>query len=228
MFEVKKVIYLSYPLNINTPAYGNECGMLELVPHKLIRRGDSSNSWMFRMHNHLGTHVDAPAHFFDSGPGIADFAADTWHFNHVQLVEIHAKPDQIIDIMDLAGDIQDNTDLLLLRSGWGTLRGQEEYWRFNPGIAPALGSWIREHRPLVRALGMDWLSVSSFAHRDLGRAAHRILLDPSAPGHPVLLIEDMDLAAIETRLLEVWVAPIIINGIDSAPCTVFGVTEMEE
>ena len=76
---------------------------------------------------------------------------------------------------------------------------------------------------MVQAIGMDWISVSSFENRELGRQAHRAFLNRDGEGHPVLIIEDMDLSADLNGLREVWVAPLLVEGIDSAPCTIIGI-----
>jgi len=47
-------------------------------------------------------------------------------------------------------------------------------------------------------------------------------LDVKGEGNPILLIEDMNLSTELNHLAEVWVAPLQIEEIDSAPCTVVG------
>ena len=45
----------------------------ELSAVKRVAQGDSSNTSRLLMGTHAGTHVDAPRHFFDDGPG-----AEAW------------------------------------------------------------------------------------------------------------------------------------------------------
>ena len=85
-----------------------------------------------------------------------------------------------------------------------------------------LALWLRQDFPAVRAIGMDWISVSSYESRELGRQAHRAFLNPDGEGSPVLIIEDMNLSKNLKNLAEVLVVPILIETIDSAPCTVIG------
>ena len=40
-----------------------------------------------------------------------------------------------------------------------------------------------------------------------------------------MLIEHMDLSTDLQNLKEVWVAPLLIEGVDSAPCTVVGIID---
>jgi kynurenine formamidase len=76
-----------------------------------------------------------------------------------------------------------------------------------------------------RAIGVDFVSSSSISHRDDGRAAHRAFLAPNDPGEPILLIEDMDLSADLSQLMRVVVAPLRVEGMDSACCTIIGELE---
>ena len=63
-----KLIDVSVPIDANLATYpGNTPFNLEAI--KRIGRGDSSNVSTLHLSAHTGTHVDAPRHFFDDGPG---------------------------------------------------------------------------------------------------------------------------------------------------------------
>ena len=49
-----------------------------------------------------------------------------------------------------------------------------------------------------------------------------MFLDRKGRNNPVLLIEDMDLSCDLTKLRELWVLPLRVEKVDSAPCTVIG------
>ena len=214
--------YLSYKLSPLIPAYGSIGQKLELYKINSIAKGDSCNTFKIGMENHWGTHVDCPAHFFTHGTKVTDYPCGFWFFKKPQVVKIDAEPGQIITQNDLPDNITPETDLLLLKSGWGEFRGENIYSFNNPGLNPELGQWLRKNCPTVKAIGIDWVSISSFQHRELGRDAHRAFLDLKGEGNPILLIEDMNLSTDLSRLTEVWVAPLQIEEIDSAPCTVVG------
>lgn len=203
------------------PVYGGSVEP-ELTSINVIDKGDSCNTWRFCLENHWGTHVDGPNHFFTNGQKIIDYPADFWRFKKPQIVQIEAKPGQIITQGSFFCDLDSETDLILFQSGWWKFREKEIYVRRNPGLDPALGFWLRQKFPAIRAIGMDWISISSFEHRDIGREAHRAFLNPDGEGHSILIIEDMNLSADLINLKEVWVAPLLVERIDSAPCTVIG------
>jgi len=118
--------------------------------------------------------------------------------------------------------ITPDTDILLFNSGWGKYRNNKIYSCDNPGIHPEVGIYLREHFPRIRAIGIDWISISPYQDRELGREAHRAFLDQEGKNNSVLLIEDMDLSGDLKGLTEVWVSPLRVERVDSAPCTVIG------
>lgn len=215
--------FLSHPLSAANPVYGSPSEPLELKEVMSIRKGDSSQVYWIGFENHWGTHVDCPAHFFSEAPKITDYKADTWFFHRPQVLLVDLEPGQLLGVRGLAGKIRPETDLVLFQSGWWRWRGEDRYSCENPGVDPELGTWLRKEYPSVRAIGFDWISLSSYLDRETGRRAHRAFLDPDTYGHPILILEDMDLSADLSALKEVWAAPLRVEEADSAPCTVIGV-----
>ena len=215
--------FLSHRILSLMPAYGLTGEKIVIKQVRSIKKNGSCQIFRFAMNNHCGTHVDCPAHFFVDGKKVADYPAEFWLFRKPQVCRLKVSPGQIISKKDLTIKINPKTDLLLLRSGWGRFRGKMAYSLRNPGIDPALGIWLRKKYPLLRAVGIDWISISSYKHRDLGRQAHRKFLDPRGTGHPILIIEDMDLSLKLNGLKNVWLAPLRLEKVDSAPCTVLGI-----
>lgn len=217
--------FLSHKISPLMPAYGSTAEKIAFKQASSIGKDSSCRLFRFGMNNHCGTHVDCPAHFFVGGRKVADYPAGFWLFRKPQVCRLKVSPGRIISKEDLTVKINPKTDLLLLRSGWSRFRGKPVYSLRNPGIDPMLGGWLRKEYPLLRAVGIDWISISSYQHRDLGRQAHRKFLDPGGTGHPILIIEDMDLSLSLKGLKEVWLAPLRLEKVDSAPCTVLGVFE---
>ena len=215
-------VYLSHPMSTDQPVYGGGKGTLEITPLKAIRLGDSCHTFSVAFENHAGTHVDAPAHFFEQAPTIVDYPADSWIFEKPQVLSVPVRAAQLLDVALLEGKIKSTTDLLILKTGFQSFRTKEEYCCHNPGISSGVGLWLREHFPAVRAIGFDFISLSSYQNRPEGRLAHKAFLDPQGRGHPIIIIEDMDLEKDLTKVERVIVVPLLVQGIDSAPCTVIG------
>ena len=218
-----KIIWLSHPLSPETPAYGGGEGM-RIEPITQIAAGDTANTSRYVLPNHLGTHVDAPRHFFGSGPSLTDYPPEFWVFENPLLVDVPGDDGYLIGPKDVEEAISSEIDLLLLRTGYEKFRGESRYWEQNPGVGPELGIWLREMFPNARAIGMDVISVTSRHHRHEGRIAHRALLDPNRSGSPVLPVEDMGLAHVVGPLGRVIIAPLRVWATDGGPCTVIGFT----
>jgi len=215
--------FLSYNLSKSAPGYGPVKQKIDLKAVRSLLKGDSCQIYKLSFQNHWGTHIDCPAHFFESGKNVTDYEADFWFFRHPQVISVKAEPGGMISKLDFPIAIDREADLLILKSGWSKFRQRKIYSLKNPGIAPEVGVWLRREYPKLRAIGFDWISLSSYAHRELGRDAHKAFLNPKAQGSPITIIENMYLPKDLKNLKEVWVAPLRVEGIDSAPCTVIGV-----
>lgn len=212
-------IWLSRVLSEDSPVYGNgEKPGIQRV--KSMQAGDSCNTSRWTFINHVGTHVDAPRHFYPDAPAVTDYPAHFWVFDYPYCVAVVLKEeDKLIGKEHVPWvRIPAKTDLLLIKTGFGSYYGKDYYWEHNPGLVPEIAEILRAKFLNVRAIGMDFLSASSWQHREVGRHAHRTFLDPS---NPLLLIEDMDLSQIssETRLKRVLILPLRVLDADGSLCT---------
>ena len=62
---------------------------------------------------------------------------------------------------------------------------------------------------------MDFISLTSYQNREIGRMAHREFLGSS---RPLLLIEDMDLSRLFQTPKKVTCLPLLINSFINAFC----------
>lgn len=217
-------IFLSHLLNSETPAFGGSKGFEKRIL-KAIEKGDSSNSESWQLTNHIGTHIDLPYHFDPSGLKMEGFEARAFFFEKVIVVEHEAQPAELIGapVFEREQKRIESADLILIKTQFERFRKEPKYWESGPGVSEKAGFYLRERCPSLRAIGFDFLSLTSFQHREEGRAAHRALL-----GHgkrpPVLIIEDLSLQALsesDSGKFRVVVAPVRVEGADGAPVTVF-------
>ena len=215
-------VWLSYPLNECTPAYGG--GQQLSIEHtKNILKGDGCNTATWHLPNHLGTHVDTPQHFFPCGHAVDSYPPAFWFFQQVQMVTVDLqKKFLLIQPHQITPYLNGKPDLLLIKTGMGYYRNQQCYRHNNPGLSPELGTELRKRFPSLRAVGVDFISISSWQNRDTGRKAHQTFLDPSAFGHPLVLIEDMDLSPLtgDTPVERIIILPLRVENGDGAPCSI--------
>lgn len=215
---------LSYPIDENIPVYGSTPKPI-INPYREISKGDGSNGCIITIHNHTGTHVDAPRHFIPDGRAISDYSFDDLIFNNPLLIECPKDHGELIKLEDIPMQELEDADCLLLHTGFSRIRDRDKeiYRTRNPGISPEVIFWLRKEFPLIRCIGIDSISISSFLHRERGREAHTAaFIKQEGFGEPLLLIEDMAINTLSAKdkLRKVVVIPWQILGIDSAPCIV--------
>lgn len=219
-----KSLLLSHPIEENTPLYGNTPAPV-IKPFSRISDGANSNSSIINIHNHVGTHIDAPAHFVEGGKKISDYSLDELIFKYPLLLECSADVDEFIPLKKILSqlEISEKIDCLLLKTGFSKHRLEKVYRTNNPGILSDDIHWLRKKFSSIRCIGIDSLSISGYNYREEGRKSHlAAFLIKTDLGKPLLIIEDMNLTNIsQNQYIEyVFVVPWQISGIDSAPCTV--------
>lgn len=214
-------IILSYVINQNTPAYGNGFCFKE-TPDKVIIKGDTCNTSIWNLTSHTGTHIDAPFHFNAKGKSIDTYSADYFVSKLINIIDISpVNKGQLIRKKDLNfKNVQRETEILIVKTGFGKYRGSEKYWKSNPGIHPEVADALIEQFPYLKAIGLDLISISSFLHREIGREAHKNFL---CGNKAILLIEDMNLSSVHqnTKIKTLIVSPLRVENADGAPCTIF-------
>ncbi len=211
---MNKILILSHLINKDTPLYAGEQSVL-IEEVKSIKNGDSCNKSYCSFPVHTGTHLDAPKHFLNKGKTISDLLAKELVYQKICLADIkNVKPGNIINENSLSG--LSDCELLFIRTGFEKNRQKDVYWKNSPALDVSLALWLKKHCPSIKALGVDFISISNLRNRELGRQAHKAFL-----GNGILLIEDMKLKGLKRTPDSVVVAPLLLEGAEAAPCTVF-------
>ena len=218
-----KVNYLSHPISTETPSYGNRDEVI-LEPKSSIANGDTSNTTDIRFtNNHIGTHFDVPNHFYEKGKTITDFEPVSWFYSQVCLLDIECKEGRLIEIEDFEEqNIPENTDLLLIRTGFEAYRKKEKYWNAYPGISEKACEFLRNQFNNLRAVGFDFISLTSPLFKEQGKKAHLSLLNEST-GRPIFIIEDMKLSHLVNVPDQVIVSPLLLEKGNGGPVTVLSI-----
>lgn len=163
---------LSYVLGENTPAFTPGEEAIRIPATTIPNDGYYMQQWT--IYEHIGTHVDAPAHFNPEGRYVTELKADELMVPAV-VVDIARKaaadPDATVSVNDLRdherrhGRIERGAAVLMY-SGWGAKAGDADAYRGTdaagvlhfPGFSPDACAWLIERRS-IRALGVDTLSI---------------------------------------------------------------------
>ncbi len=211
----KKLIWLSHILDEAMPIYGGK-ERFEYTQVRSIAGGDSCNAGRIALPLHAGSHVDAPYHFIDQGKRIDQFEPKAWVYQKISLVEVTVEPGVLItvEMIDIARCDQE-AELILFRTDFEAYRHESIYWQQNPGFHAECADFLKEKCPSLRAIGFDFISLSSFKHREMGHEAHKQFLS-----RDILIFEDLALHHIKGNLAEVIALPLRIKDVDGAPCTI--------
>ena len=157
---------------------------------------------------HFGTHLDAPVHFIEGGKGVDELALD----DLVGPCVVGAVP-EVNEItpahLDALG-LPTGTTRLLLKTRNSALWNQPDHAFFEDfaALTPAAAQWVVDRG--IRLIGIDYLSIQRFA--DAVSTTHLVLL-----GAEVVIVEGLDLRAVEPGDYELTCLPINLAGADGAP-----------
>ena len=150
----------------------------------VVQRGRlADNAYKFdivRTHTHVGTHVEAPAHFYPDGKDVTALPLESFYGRAVLLDVADAAAAQAIDgaYLDGAlGDLMHDGDIVICRN---SDRGAAE----RPSFAPEGALWLRDRHVKMVGIGEHFgLGVTITA----ARALHDILMS-----RDVCLVEFLD------------------------------------
>jgi len=218
-----KYILVSYHIKDDMPIFkGNMKNRIKKVDS--FETGQNWNSFVLNLFNHNGTHIDGPLHFDKKGRGISDYNIAQFIFNKPFIADIPKIAGEAISADDLSkiDKKSRSCDLLLIRTGFYRRRSKSSYVENNPWVAPSAADYIRKKYDKLKAIGIDTVSIASFPNLEQGGQAHQMFLKKgSYNSSPIMIIEDLNLGAIPGQIKRFFAIPLLIRGIDSAPCTAF-------
>jgi arylformamidase len=189
-------------------------------PTARLAEGDPANVSELRLGTHTGTHVDPPFHFLAGGATVEELPLDAL-VGEAVVVDLTDEPGPIGPAALDALDLSPGTARLLLKTANSTLwsaggpggcppptAGRPAFPDRYVALSPAGARWVVERG--IRLVGTDFLSIEE---RD-------------APGHPthvtllsagVVILEGLDLSAVEPGGYTLACLPLRVAGGDGAP-----------
>ncbi|MBB2947809.1 kynurenine formamidase [Actinoplanes lutulentus] len=163
---------LTYPLTTTFPGFAPGEEAVRRTVKTIADDGYFMQEW--RVIEHIGTHVDAPAHF-TAGGRVATELQPAELIVPAVVIDIAARaarePDTVVTVSDLRtferryGRIPDRA-AVLMHSGWGSRVGDPDAFRGTdaagglhfPGFGADACEWLLSHRR-ISSLGVDTLSI---------------------------------------------------------------------
>lgn len=214
-----KMIFMSHPLNEATPSYGDRDKLSITSKSEIKDEVGANTSTIYFSNNHMGTHFDSPYHFCSSGRKTLDYGADEFYYNRVAIIKYPCTEAVLIKKKDLnLKSVPKDVDLLFIDTEFEIYRDKDKYHNDNPGLDASLANELRNDFPNLKAVGFDFISLTSWKFRPEGRDAHRAFL---CGERPLLVIEDVSFAALKGSQIEwVVVAPLRTEDGNGGPVTI--------
>jgi len=198
-----KIFDVTVPIGGGTPIYaGDPPASVESA--KRLAAGDSANVSKLAFGAHTGTHVDAPNHFIEG----------TRRVDQLDLNRLIG-PSRVVRVSDDVqtiepehlGDIEGIERVLFKTKNsafWNESEFHSDFAHLSPAAADALVA------NGVKLVGIDYLSIERFHSGD--HAVHKAFLSKE-----IVLIEGLDLRAVEPGTYFLACLPLKIAGCDGAP-----------
>jgi arylformamidase len=200
-----KLFDISLPLRPGMIVYPGDSPLSLQRSHE-IACGDAYNLTRLQLSAHAGTHVDAPLHFIDGAAGVTELplAALVGPAWVVDATGISAD----IDAMTLAQlDVPDGSARLLFKTPNSRLWDRRDFTPDFFGITADAAAVLVARG--VRLVGIDYLSLAPASDP---AAAHVVLLEAG-----VVILEGIDLRAVEPGSYKLLCLPLLIEGCEGAP-----------
>jgi len=204
---------VSLTLRPDMPTWPGEAGP-RIEPLKRMARGDSSNVSVLTFGDHTGTHVDPPVHFLDGAAGIDRVPVDAL-VGPCQVVACDGD-DHISGKWLDGGVVPRGTERVLFKTR------NSERWRdpkapFDKdfiALDETAAHWLVRNK--IKLVGIDYLSIEPFGSGKIGHPVHIALLRAG-----VVIIEGLDLHAVDPGAYELVCAPLKIQDGTGSPARVF-------
>ena len=205
-----KLYDVTLPLRPGMPTYNDNEPGATLDYHGQMSRGDVYNISSLRLGSHTGTHVDAPHHFIDGAATVEQLPLDALVGSAVVMQH---DEDRHITAEDLeAAALPEGTRRVLFKTTNARLLDDDKFRSDFVAVTAHAARWLVD-RGVVLA-GIDYMSIEPYDTTDF--AVHLTLL-----GANVVVVEGLDLRAVEPGEYMMACAPLPVVGAEGAQARVF-------
>jgi len=184
----------------------------------------NSMNTVITLNTHIGTHIDAPRHFFADGASVSDIALDRIVMREAVVLDVsHKAAGEGVTGDDLhkTGVKPGTGQIAVIKTSWTDRAfGKPEFWDNPIHLEPSVGEWIE--RRGVSAVAMDcfpekpfWLMTLTPAERG---ANHKRWLKAGIP--MIQMLTRLNSIAPTFTLVAL---PLNLQGMDGAPARVIGI-----
>ena len=202
-----RLVDLSLDICDRTPTFWPD-PKTAVIPHLRIENL-KYNITQLVMSTHLGTHLDAPFHFFDDGRTVDQLDLSKG-FGPAHVLDFTNKcPDGTITREDLQQHVERIGEgaRIIIKTGWDKQFPDDRYFAEGPGVSPDACNYLVEQKAACLALDMPTVLAADYVD------VHRALLRAE-----VLIIEGLaNLDTLENDHVLLVALPLRIKGRDGSP-----------
>jgi kynurenine formamidase len=183
-----------------------------------------SMNTVITLNTHIGTHIDAPRHFYADGAAVSDIPLERIVMRAAVVLDVSHKAageGVTADDLERTGVKPAGGEIAVIKTLWTDRAfGKPEFWSNTVHLEPSVGEWIERHA--VSAVAMDcfpekpfWLMTLTAAERG---ANHKRWLKAGIP--MIQMLTGLDRIAPRFTLIAL---PLNLRGMDGAPARVIGI-----
>lgn len=183
--------------------------LVEIQETARIAEGAAANVTRLLLGAHNGTHFDAPRHFLEGTAGVDEMPLDAL-VGTVYVLDMTGLQGHI-EVSDLQeAGLPDNAERVLFKTRNSQIWAKDStnFYRDYIALAPDGAKWLVERG--IKLVGIDYLSIEEFEPEKYN--THYVLL-----GRGVVVLEGLDLSAIEPGEYTIFALPLKIKNGDGAP-----------
>jgi arylformamidase len=210
-----KIHDISLTISPELPTWPGDPG-IKLERISKMEEGADANVTHMAMGVHTGTHVDAPYHFVGlDSPTVESLSLDVLNgkASVIHLPDVDLITEQVLEDATLPS----NARRLLFKTRNSDIwaRGENAFQEDFVALSANASEYLV--RRGVELVGVDYLSVAPYSD---GVPTHQILLQAG-----VVIVEGLDLSAIQPGEFDFYCLPLKIKGSDGAPARAILISE---
>jgi arylformamidase len=222
--------YDKYPTRIQAVTVVNEDQRALLGRERVDLLADApaigSMNTVIALNTHVGTHIDAPRHFYADGEAIDRMPLDRMVLRKAVVIDMSQKgAGEGVTAADLdrAGAAPAAGEIAVIKTLWTDRAwGKPEFWQDTIYLDPSVGAWMEARG--VAAVAMDCFPEKPFWRMTLTPeergANHKRWLKAGIP--LIQMLTNLDRIAPRFRLVAL---PLRLEGMDGSPARVIGIEE---
>jgi kynurenine formamidase len=224
----KIAFYEQHPTRVQAVTVVSEAQRATLAAERVDLLPDApitnSMNTVFTLNTHIGTHIDAPRHFYADGASVTDLPLDRIVMREAVVVDVsHKQAGEGVTGADLerSGVKPGPGQIAVIKTLWTDRAfGKPEFWAKTIHLEPSVGEWVEQQG--VCAVAMDcfpekpfWLMTLTPAERG---ANHKRWLKAGIP--MIQMLTALDRIGPKFTLTAL---PLTLQGMDGAPARVIGI-----